>query len=454
MASHSLRRDLLLRLSVPLLAVVLVAGACAWWLAQHFSQKVLDQWLYDSAITLARQVRLGGIWPGVGLPDSAIAMMEVDPADVVFYEVEAPGGRRVLANATVPPPPIEPEGVLEPVYYDATLQGSAVRAIALRASAGGGELVVVKVAETRNKRASLANEILVATLAIVAILAGSSLVLLAQSVGRSLATLEPVVRRVRGGHRAFTAIPVDAEVPSEVRPLVRAVNTLLADLAEEHAARQRFIADAAHQLRTPLAALRLQVDLALREADPERRQAALANAAGVLSRTSSVVGRLLTLSRVDQESAEAVALESVDLGRLAREEAEAWVDRADACGVDLGWEGTSRPVIVPGREVLLREALSNLLDNALVHGGGTPVTLGVTEDPPGVFVEDGGPGIPEAERERVLGRFYRIAGSKGDGCGLGLSIVDEVARIHRARLRIGARDGGGARVVLEFPRAG
>jgi two-component system sensor histidine kinase TctE len=329
-----------------------------------------------------------------------------------------------------------------------------VRAIALRAAAGGGELVTVKFAETRNKRASLASEILVATLAIVAILAGSSIVLLAQSVGRSLSTLEPVVRGVRGGKRAFTAIPEGAEVPSEVRPLVRAVNALLADLAEEHSARQRFIADAAHQLRTPLAVLRLQVDLALREADPERRQAALANAAAVLSRTSNVVGRLLTLSRVDQESGEAAALEGVDLGRLAREEVEAWVDRAVARGIDLGWEAPRGPVTVRGKEVLLREALSNLVDNALVHGDGAPVTVGVADDPPSVFVEDAGPGIPEAERERVLGRFYRIAGSKGDGCGLGLPIVDEVARIHGARLRIGARKGGGSRVALEFPRAG
>jgi two-component system sensor histidine kinase TctE len=454
MASHSLRRDLLLRLSVPLLAVVAVAGACAWWLAQHFSQKVLDQWLYDSAITLARQVRLGAVVPDLGLPGPVIAMMEVDPTDSIYYEVETAAGRKVFANAAVPPPPLDPEGVLEPVYYDAMLHGTPVRAIALRAAAGGGELVTVKVAETRNKRASLASEILVATLAIVAILAGSSIVLLAQSVGRSLSTLEPVVRGVRGGKRAFTAIPEGAEVPSEVRPLVRAVNALLADLAQEHAARQRFIADAAHQLRTPLAVLRLQVDLALREADPERRQAALANAAAVLSRTSNVVGRLLTLSRVDQESGEAAALEGVDLGRLAREEVEAWVDRAVARGIDLGWEAPRGPVTVRGKEVLLREALSNLLDNALVHGDGAPVTVGVADDPPSVFVEDAGPGIPEAERERVLGRFYRIAGSKGDGCGLGLPIVDEVARIHGARLRIGARKGGGSRVALEFPRAG
>jgi len=327
-----------------------------------------------------------------------------------------------------------------------------VRAIELRVPGAGHDPVVVKVAETRNKRDSLANEILVATLAIVAVLVASSIVLVSSGIGQSLSSLEPIVRKVRSGRRAFAALPEGPEVPSEVRPLVHAINALLGELSEEHASRQRFVADAAHQLRTPLASLRVQLDLALREKDPERLHKAVADAASVLSRTSHLIHRLLTLSRVDQEATDRSPLESVDLDRLAREEVESWIDRALARGIDLGYENPGAAVVARGREALLHEALSNLIDNALAYAGsGGPVTVGVRSAPPQIFVEDSGPGIPEGERERVLSRFYRIPGTPGEGCGLGLAIVDEIARIHGARLRILARDDGpGTRVVLEF----
>jgi two-component system sensor histidine kinase TctE len=330
-----------------------------------------------------------------------------------------------------------------------------VRAIALRVQGSGGEAVLVKVAETRNKRDSLANEVLVATLAIVAMLVVAAIALVSTGIGQSLASLQPIVQRVRGGRRAFAALPEGREVPSEVRPLVHTINALMREISEEHAARQRFVADAAHQLRTPLAALRVQLDLALRESDPERHQQVLADAVAVLSRTSHLTHRLLTLSQVDQAAEDSTPMESVDLDRLAREEVESWIDRALARGIDLGYESPGPGVVVRGREALLREALSNLIDNALAYAGaGGPVTVGVADRPARFFVEDSGPGIPEGERERVRSRFYRIPGTQGEGCGLGLAIVDEIARIHGARLVIGPRAGGpGARVVLEF-RAG
>ncbi len=452
MASNSLRRDLLVRLIGPLVAVVLVAGASAWGLAQHFSQRVLDQWLYDSAVTLAKQVRFAAGVPRIDIKGPAIEMFEVDVADQIFYEVATSAGKGILSNAALPTPPVASSGLTDPVYYDAAIQGRLVRAIELRVPGAGHDPVVVRVAETRNKRDTLANEILVATLAIVAILVASSIVLVSSGIGQSLSVLEPIVRQVRRDRRAFEALPEGGEIPSEVRPLVHTINALLREISDEHASRQRFVADAAHQLRTPLASLRVQLDLALRETDPVRHQKALADAASVISRASHLIHRLLTLSRVDQEAAERSPLESVDLDRLARAEVESWIDRALARGVDLGYENPGAPVVVSGREALLHEALSNLIDNALAYAGaGGPVTVGVRDSPPQLFVEDSGPGIPESERERVRSRFYRIPGTPGEGVGLGLAIVDEISRIHGARLRILSRETGpGTRVVLEF----
>ncbi|MDH5265881.1 MAG: sensor histidine kinase N-terminal domain-containing protein, partial [Betaproteobacteria bacterium] len=312
MPSSSLQRDLLARLMGPLVAVVLVAGASAWGLAQHFSQRALDQWLYDSAITLAKQVRFVAGKARMDIPGPAIEMFVVDVADRIFYEVSTAAGAGVMSNAAVPPPPYPAEGILEPVYYDTAVHGQPVRAIALRVQGAGAEAVLVKVAETRHKRDSLAYEVLVATLSIVAMLVVASIALVWTGIGRSLASLEPIVQRVRGGRRGFAALPEGREVPSEVRPLVRTINALMREISDEHAARQRFVADAAHQLRTPLAALRLQLDLALRERDPDRRQKALADASSVLSRTGHLIHRLLTLSRVDQAAEDSTPMARVD----------------------------------------------------------------------------------------------------------------------------------------------
>lgn len=452
MPSTSLRRDLLLRLMGPLVAVVMVAGVSAWGLAQHFSQRVLDQWLYDSAFTLVKQVRFVAGKARLDVPGPSVEVFESDIVDQVFYEISTVAGTRVMSNAVVPMPPDATEISSESLYYDTVVRGQKVRAIAVRVKSPGGEPVLVKVAETRNKRDSLANEVLVATLAIVAMLFVAAFALVSTGIAQSLSSLQPLVQRVRGDRQAFAALPEGREVPSEIRPLVKTINALVREISDEHAARQRFIADAAHQLRTPLAAIRLQLDLARREKDADRHEAALADASAVLSRTSHLIHRLLTLSRVDQAAEDPAPHGSVDLDRLAREEVEAWIDRALAKGIDLGYENPGGPVVVSGREDLLREALSNLIDNAIEYAGaGGPITVGVTSRPARLFVEDGGPGIPEGERERVRHRFYRIPGTPGEGCGLGLAIVDEIARIHGARFRIESREGGpGTRAMLAF----
>lgn len=456
MAPISLRRALLARLMGPLVAVVLVAGASAWGLAQYFSQTVLDQWLYDSAITLAKQVRFVAGSAQMDIPGRAIEMFEVDLTDQVYYDVATNTGARIFSNATLPTPPVPPGDASRPVYYDAAVHGQPVRAIALRVPGVGESAAVVKVAETRRKRDKLANEVLLSTLAIVAVLVATSIVLIWAGIGRSLASLEPIVRRVRGGRRAFSTLPEGPDVPSEVRPLVRTINELLHEVSEEHVVRQRFVADAAHQLRTPLASLRVQLDLALREEDPVRHQDVLADAAAVLSRTGHLIHRLLTLARVDQDAEDNAAMESVDLDGLARDEVESWIDRTLARGVDLGYDNPGRAVFIQGRGALLREALSNLIENALAYAAsGQRITVGVGADPQELFVEDHGPGIPETERERVRDRFYRIPGTRGEGCGLGLAIVDEIARLHGARLFImTGTDGTGTRVVLEFGTPG
>lgn len=450
-ASTSIRRRLLLSTAGVLAVVIGAAAAIAWRVGLNAAENAYDRSLLDPAIALAASVRGETHARRVELSEDARAALMVDAADVLVYAISDEDGRLLAGDAGLPAPASAPEPG-RPRFYDAERDRVPLRVAALRTGTG----LTVLVGETRNKRNRLVVEVLVAALVPTLLVAIAAVVLLRGAIGRALAPLDRV-RDDLAARAPGDLQPLDARgAPDEVRPAVEALNHLIERLRVAADTQQRFVANAAHQLRTPLAALRVRLDLALREEDPWRQREILAGAVDVLSRASHMVHRLLTLSRVDREAEDGAPKESVDLDRLAREEVESWIDRALARGVDLGYEGPGAPVVVPARDSLLREALSNLLDNAFVHAGSAgPVTVGVTDRPPGLFVEDHGPGIPEGERELVKGRFYRIPGTAGEGCGLGLAIVDEIARIHGARLVVAARGTGpGTRVALEFPPAG
>jgi two-component system, OmpR family, sensor histidine kinase TctE len=275
------------------------------------------------------------------------------------------------------------------------------------------------------------------------------------AIGSGMASMRKGVRDICALHAAapLSPISVAGDVPEEVQPLVQEINALIDNLARAHELNQRFIADAAHQLRTPIATLRVQLELALREHDPERHTKAVNDAVGELARMSRTLHQLLTLARADEDGkTEPQAKTMVDIDLIARDEVERRLDDAVAVGVDLGYAGAGAPVLVRGAHDLLREAVANLVDNALRYGApGRHVTVGVLSEGPEVYVEDNGAGIPESELGRVTERFYRVRGSAGDGCGLGLSIVNEIVRRHAGKLVLESGvNGRGLRARLVF----
>jgi two-component system sensor histidine kinase TctE len=273
-------------------------------------------------------------------------------------------------------------------------------------------------------------------------------------IGAGMASMEKAVRDVRSVHAAAPLSPIalDSTLPDEVFPLVQEINDLIENLSTAHRLNQRFIADAAHQLRTPLATLRVQLELALREQDAVRHETAINDAVEALTRMGHTLHQLLTLAKADRNESGSASQSLVDIDLIAREEVERRIDDALAAGVDLGYAGAGNPVWIRGQEELLREAVANLLDNALRYGAsGRHITVGVSAASPEIYVEDAGPGIPENERENVRQRFYRIPGTQGEGCGLGLSIVEEIVRRHDAALVLENRSGGsGLRVRFIF----
>ena len=275
------------------------------------------------------------------------------------------------------------------------------------------------------------------------------------AVQRGLAPLELLRREIeQRSHRDLSALPV-ANVPAEVRPIVESTNALLERLAQVLAAQQRFIADAAHQLRTPIAGLHTQTQLARRQTAPEDIAASLEQLQSATERTTHLINQLLALARAEPSAEHVRAVEPCDLAALARDVTTEWVPHALRRNIDLGYEGDDASPALPGDALLLREMLNNLLDNAVryTQAGGQVTTRVIRNGQTlQLTVEDNGPGIPEAEREAVLERFHRVLGTGVDGCGLGLAIVREIVARHGGEIQMLAGvDGKGTVAQVRLP---
>ncbi len=448
-SAHSIRRRLLAKLMIPLLALAIIGSGSAYAIAHYYSQLALDQWLYDSAVTLAHQLHWVGNRTQVDLSGSAREIFELDLTDRIYYEVTSERAGRVFANATLDGPFSAPQVGGEPVYYDAVVNGTKVRAIALAIVSPSNDRIVIKVAETRIKRNRLAHEVFFDTLLLALVMVAGSVALIWRGIGSGLRTLERTVHEIRLRHDVDpqARLPSREEVPLEVRPLIDEINGLIASLERAYRSQHRFVVDAAHQLRTPLASLRVQLDLALRGTGDKR---ALENAVHAVARMSHLVHQLLALARAEGDE-NAGSMGPVDVVGLVRAEVERQWDRASAAGSDLGYSGPSSGLVVTGVEALLREAVGNLIDNAIRYASPGVITVGVDPSAAEIHVEDQGPGIAATYRERVLDRFYRIPETPGDGSGLGLAIVAEIVRRHDAVIDItGGEAGRGMRVSIRF----
>ncbi|MGA7985198.1 MAG: ATP-binding protein, partial [Burkholderiales bacterium] len=247
-----------------------------------------------------------------------------------------------------------------------------------------------------------------------------------------------------------------AGVPNEAQPLVAAVNDLMQRLDEVLKSQSRFIADAAHQLRTPVAGLKAHIELALREEDVEQMRRALAHIYTSVERLSRLVAQLLSLARNEPSAAQKIELAPLDLGELALRATMDWVPEAYNKNIDLGYEGPETPVTVRGDAFRLTELMNNLLDNAIRYTPvGGRVTVRVSDGArASLSVSDDGPHIPVEERARVFERFHRLLGTHADGSGLGLSIVREIAALHRAEITLADdADGVGNSFSVAFPPA-
>ncbi|MFN7086230.1 MAG: sensor histidine kinase [Burkholderiales bacterium] len=452
----TLRRKLLIWLGGPLTVLWAVSTAVDYDIANRFVNLAYDRGLLESALDIGRQVRVlnGRIY--VDLPEVAIQMLQSRESGRVYYLVTGPGNEFITGDPDLPPPPDPPAGRIN--YYDEHYQGKPVRIVALQLPVESGKdqgLVTVQVAENRASRVEFARLILLRMMLPQSLLILLAAALMWYAVGRGLAPLSALRKEIESrSHRDLSALP-EEQAPQEVRPLIHAMNGLLQRLSKTLAAQQRFVADAAHQLRTPVAGIKTQTELALRQLPSGTARAALHQLHTATEQTARLINQLLSLARAEPGTERVYAHEATDLVRLAREATTDWVPRSLERDIDLGFDSTAESATIEGDAFLLREMLNNLLDNAVRYTpAGGRVTVQVVTDAGRIVlsVEDNGPGIPEAERERVFERFYRVLGTGVDGCGLGLAIVREIAQRHSAEasLECGA-SGNGTVVRIVFP---
>lgn len=450
---RSLKAEILFRLAVPLIFFISIESVLSYFVTLHHVDVAYDRWLLDSARSLAQEIKASKGKVFVELPPAALEIFKWDESDKTYFKIisEEQG---MLAGDKFVPEPFEVEtDWSRPVYFDDEMYGEPVRVVSMRiAPEHSSEKVFVHVAETLNKRRNMMMDILLADLVpqmVLVLLAGIYLVV---GVKRGLQPLHALAYEIsKRSSRDLRPIP-EQHVFLEVRALTDTINDLLERLGSAIASQQRFIANAAHQLRTPLAGLKLQVERALREQDLPAMKPALMQIQGCADRMSHLTTQLLILARSEPIDGE-YELRPVDLCKLAKETCMDWVPKALQRRMELSFEGSKQPLYVQGDEVLLRELLANLLDNAICYGHDQGnIIVKVERDPsPRLSVEDDGSGIPELELDKVCERFYRIPGSPGDGCGLGLAIVKEIADLHKARFELNrASVAGGTRVELVF----
>ncbi|MET3918958.1 two-component system sensor histidine kinase TctE [Variovorax sp. OAS795] len=453
-----LRRKLLAWLLGPLVVLLVLDTGAAYWNSLRFSDLAYDRALYEIGREIVLHVKLEGSRPRLDLSEAASNILLLDQEDLLFYRVVAEDGTMLGGDAEMPPPQRAAPAGTPRVYRD-TVRGQPVRMLVAWMPVGAVAAtpkVMVQVAETLHKRTRLAWEMVANVVVPQLLLIVMATAVVWFGVSRGLEPLKRL-RRAVSDRSHLDLSPIDMhDVPGEVRPLVDEVNELMARLGRTFDFQSRFVADAAHQLKTPVSGLKAQIELALRENDPERVRHSLAQLYISADRLSRLVRQLLSLARNEPGALDAMQLQPLDLNAYALEVSMDWVPQALKRDIDLGFEGVEHPLVINADRDRLRELINNLIDNAIRYSqpsGRVTVRVSQSEgDHCRLAISDDGPSVPVEERARIFERFHRLLGTQEDGSGLGLAIVSEIATLHGARITLEEDiDGVGNTFSVFFP---
>ncbi len=431
--------------------------------ALSYSEDAYDLSLMESANDIEQLVRTSLHNNGrIDMLHSMKEMQDIlltDQYDKTFFSLLDEQGHLIAGDGKLPPPPTDSKatGEKKPRLYNTTIDKKPVRALLKKltiTSAGTSYSWNILLGETGNKREMLARDILTGFVAPQIIIIFLAILLLIMGIRQGLAPLESLrITVARRLHNDMQPLDV-SEVPTEVQPLLQEINRLLARLQAMFETQKRFTADTAHRLRTPLAGLSAQIDLARVQDNPPQTRHALGQIKKVSANLNHAINQLLSLARNDPDAWQSLQMGILDLTRLARQITMEWIESANTQEIDLGFSGDNSPCAITGDPMRIKELLDNLLDNALRYcPSGSKVTVSVASDGT-LSVEDNGPGISPEEREHVFERFHRGADIRAEGSGLGLAIVKEIAEIHGGSVSATeGRDGRGVLFSVNFPVA-
>ncbi len=454
----SLRSQQLLIVGGPLVLLLLVESVVSYGIGTHITKTVLDRWLLDSVYTLAEEFRQEGS-EAVTLPSHrAIELFEWDVVDDLYYEVKTQSGRVLARNARVGVRVSASELQQGAVFHDIVVNGNPTRAVSVLSLPHSNDPLIVTVAETLNKRQALTTELLLEVLLSKAVMVIAVLIIINVAFERGLSPLFLISKELsQRSPQELTPIEV-GNVPDELRGLIENTNRLLSRLDAAISSREQFIGNIAHQIRTPLAGMKLQAQLALQEPqDITEIHDALERIVTAADHMAHVNSQLMKLARAEAASGRGLRNESVDLGALVRNCCAELSSRAHDKHMRLTVDVTDQPLSILGELTLLSEMLSNLIENAIIYGrerGEVWVSLQQTPNGPRIEIEDDGPGIAKEHWPQIFDRFFRPVPATGSGCGLGLSIVREIALAHGATVQLEEREEGrGIRFVVQFKRS-
>jgi len=463
---RSLFGEILDWMLTPLLLLWPISLALTWLVAQNIAGKPFDRALEYNVQALAKLVVVKNNAVQFNLTGPAREILRADDTDLVYFQVIGTRGETLSGERDLPLPP--DDGKLQDGdvrLREDRINGEDVRVAYtwIKVDDKNGGRVLVQVAETLEKRKTLATEIVKGTMVPQFVALPLAVLLVWLALVRGIKPLAQLEKRIRARKPDDMSPLDDNAVPEEVAPLVSSINDLLSRLKVSLTTQKRFLADAAHQLKTPLAGLRMQADLAQRETNADELKKSLKHIGKSSVRATHTVNQLLALARAEA-TGRSLAKQPLDLVLIASEVMADSVPRALEKQIDLGYEGPeagAQASLLEGNPTLLKELVRNLLDNAIAY---TPdhgqVTLRLQADTFSdvlvLLVEDSGPGIPAAERELVFQPFYRALGTNVDGSGLGLAIVVEIANQHDATVSIedallaGHPQSPGTRIAVRF----
>ena len=441
-------RQILDWMLAPLVVLWPATVVATYLAASAIADATFDREVRDMTRAVAEELRT--------LPQGAIAERQLavlsalrnDPVEKMFVQVLSAGGRVLAGDPDMGTVPKDLEEVETPSVRirDAEIRGEAVRIGWTWVPAEGASgAMLVQVGDPIARRRGLVGNVTALVMGMVTLLVPVMVALVWFGLWRGLRPLRELERRIEARHSDDLSPIPPQDAPAELAPLMASLNRQLDRVRGHLDSQRRFVADAAHQLRTPLAGLKAQADAALREGTLDEARPRLARIEESADRLSRLVTQLLSLARADDARAQRPQMERVELNALLREVCGAAAESAMTRMVALGFDPAPAPVEIEGAPLLLRELFANLVDNAIRYTPeGGEVAVGVESSPAArVWVEDTGIGIPESERERVFERFHRVLGTGASGSGLGLPIVRTIAHLHGAEVTVREREGGG-----------